>query len=248
MPLFKSACLIEAHTYKTKTDAWNGYHLCPLHVDDRHMTMFITEEGQFRYRVAPQGFVASSDGYNARYDEVLAEVPRKAKCVDDLALWDKDLATHWWRIIDHLEMISKNGIILNGDKFQFCADKIEFAGFRVTNDGVLPLGKYLDSIRNFCRPENITDIRSYFGLVNQVAHYAKLKDMLLPFRVLLTPKTKFFWNEELEKAFEASKLEIVEAIKDRVKVFDLDRKTVQTGQKQESATFCTRSIAIAHRK
>jgi hypothetical protein len=154
MPPFKSARLIEAGTYKTKTDAWNSYHSCPLHEDDRHMTTFITEEGRFRYRVAPQGFVASGDGYNARYDDVLAEVLRKAKCVDDLALWDKDLTTHWWRIIDHLEMISKNGIILNPEKFQFCADEIEFASFRVTNDRVLPLGKYLDSIRNFRRPEN----------------------------------------------------------------------------------------------
>jgi hypothetical protein len=105
MPPFKLARLIEANTYKTKTDAWNGYHSCPLHEDDRHMTTFITEEGRFRYRVAPQGFVASGDRYNARYDDVLAEVPRKAKCVDDLALWDKDLMTHWWRILDHLKMI-----------------------------------------------------------------------------------------------------------------------------------------------
>jgi hypothetical protein len=98
IPPFKSAPLIEANTYKTKTDAWNGYHSCPLHEDDRHMTTFITEEGRFRYRVVPQGFVASGDGYNTRYDDVLAKMPRKAKCVDDLALWDKDLTTHWWRI------------------------------------------------------------------------------------------------------------------------------------------------------
>jgi hypothetical protein len=121
-------------------------------------------------------------------------------------------------------MISKNGIILNLEKFQFCAEEIEFAGFRVTNDGVLPLGKYLDSIRNFCRPENITDICSYFGLVNQVAHYAKLKDIMVPFQVLLTPKTKFFWNDELEQAFAASKLEIVEAIKTGL------QRSTQTGK------------------
>jgi hypothetical protein len=185
----------------------------------------ITEEGKFRYRVAPQGFVASGDGYNARYDDVLSEVPRKAKCVDDLALWDKDLETHWWRIVDHLEMVSKNGIILNPENFEFCAHEIEYAGFRVTDKGVLPLGKYLDSIRNFKRPQNIMDIRSYFGLMNQVAHYAQLRAIMQPFRVLLTPKTKFFWDSDMETAFEASKKEIVEAIKTGVATFDLDRKT-----------------------
>jgi hypothetical protein len=43
-------------------------------------------------------------------------------------------------------------------------------------------------------------------------------------RILRTPKTKFFWNEELEKAFEASKLEIVQAIKHRVVAFDTNCK------------------------
>ena len=54
--------------------------------------------------MAPQGALASGDGYSRRYHEVLADVARKTKCVDDTVQWDVDLETHWWRVIDFLEL------------------------------------------------------------------------------------------------------------------------------------------------
>ena len=71
--------------------------------EDRHLTTFITPWGRHQYKVAPQGSLASGDGYSRRYDEIIADVERKTKCVDDTAIWDDDLETHWWRVIDFLE-------------------------------------------------------------------------------------------------------------------------------------------------
>ena len=82
-PPFQQARSIPQKTWKTVTDAWNGYHSVPLAKDDRHFTTFITPWGRFQYRMAPQGALASGDGYSRRYDEVLADVARKTKCVDD---------------------------------------------------------------------------------------------------------------------------------------------------------------------
>ena len=48
---------------KTVLDAWNGYHSIPLHEDDRHLMTFITPWGRYRYRTAPQGYIASGDCY-----------------------------------------------------------------------------------------------------------------------------------------------------------------------------------------
>ena len=92
--------------------------------------------------------------------------------------------------------------MLNPEKFQFSQDTVEFAGFRISNTSVEPLPKYIDAIRNFSRPRNITDIRSWFGLVNQVSHYAQLRDMMEPFRMFLSPKTRFEWNDNLDAIFE----------------------------------------------
>ena len=59
-------------TWKTVTDAWNGYHSVPLRESDRKLTTFITPWGRWRYKRLPQGFVSSQDGYNRRYDAILA--------------------------------------------------------------------------------------------------------------------------------------------------------------------------------
>ena len=72
---------------KSVFDAWNGYHSVPLHADDRHYTTFITPWGRYRYCSAPQGYIASGEGYSRRYDEIVADLPRKTKCIDDTLLW-----------------------------------------------------------------------------------------------------------------------------------------------------------------
>ena len=60
--------------------------------------------------------MASGDAYTRRYDENIIDVPKKTKCVDDTVLWDKKLADHWWRIIDYLDLMRKNGDVLNPKK------------------------------------------------------------------------------------------------------------------------------------
>ena len=87
--------------------------------EDEHLTTFITPWGRYQYCVAPEGALASGDAYSRRYDEVLIDVERKTKCVDDTVQWDDDIDTHWWRVIDFLILCGRNGIILNFDKFQF---------------------------------------------------------------------------------------------------------------------------------
>ena len=109
-----NTCAIEGYNAP-----WNGFHSVRLAKEDRHLTTFITPWGRHQYKVAPQGSLASGDGYSRRYDEIIADVERKTKCVDDTAMWDDDLETHWWRVIDFLELCGRNGVILNFDKFQF---------------------------------------------------------------------------------------------------------------------------------
>jgi len=169
--------------------------------------------------------LASGDGYCRRYDEIIADVERKTKCVDDTVMWDDGLEAHWWRIINFLDLCGRNGIILNFEKFQFAQREIDFAGFRVTETEVRPLDKYLRAISQFPTPKSTKDIRAWFGLVHQVSHYNKLTEMMRPFKPFLSPKVKFQWNDELDNAFESSKIEIVTAIKNGVEIFDPTRLT-----------------------
>ena len=225
---FQQARSIPSNTFRTVMDAWNGYHSVPIAEADRHLTTFITPFGRFRYKTAPQGFKASGDGYTRRYDEIIADVERKTKATDDAVIWDsKDqLGEHWWRVIDFLDLVGKNGIIINPEKLQFCQEEVNFAGFKISSHRVEPLPKFIAAIQNFPKPKNITDARSWFGLVNQCSHYGQLTTMMLPFKHLLSPNTPFVWSDELDDAFEQSKAAIIEAIKHGVEIFNTAKPTL----------------------
>ena len=217
------ALRIPKETWKTVTDAWNGYHSVPLRKSDHHLTTFITPFGRWRYTGAPQGFLSSGDGYNRRFDAVLSAFERKERCVDDTIHYDTE--QHWWRIIDFLTRVGQSGIVLNPDKFQFSGRKVDFAGFRVSDTTIEPLPKYLDAIRDFPSPVSTSDIRSWFGLVNQVGNYAQLRDMMVPFKPFLSPRCQFSWSSEIEQAFQESKEAIIKAIQAGVQIFDMHRRT-----------------------
>ena len=71
-------------------------------------------------------------------------------------------------------------------------------------DSIQPTPKYIKNIEDFPTPRNISDIRSWFGLVNQVAYAFSKGTVMAPFRELLKPATKFEWTPELEKVFSDS--------------------------------------------
>ena len=105
-PPFELAKGIPPNTWRTVTDAWNGFHSIPLHKDDRHLTTFLSHWGpRYRYLMAPQGYASSGDGYNRRLDDILSDFERHKRCVDDNIHYDDDLEQHWWRTIELLELM-----------------------------------------------------------------------------------------------------------------------------------------------
>ena len=224
---FHLARSVPPNSVKTVMDAWNGFHSLPIREEDRWLTTFITQWGVFRYCRAPQGYLSSGDAYNKRFDQITKHINRLLRCVDDNLLHDiaTDLEQHWWRVIEFLETCGNSGVVLNSDKFQFSLPRVEFAGFRLSEDTVEPLPKYIDAIREYPTPQNISDIRSWFGLVNQVSYYADLRNIMEPFRKFLSPKCDFEWTEEHDKLFLKSKDLIISAIKEGVRMFDMLKRT-----------------------
>ena len=100
-----------------------------------------------------------------------------------------------------------------------------FAGLKVSNTSVMPSDKLLDSIKNFPAPKDITGARAWFGLVNQGAYAFAMTEVMAPFCHLLKPKTKFLWTEELDRAFNLSKQNIIDKIRAGVELFDTSLPT-----------------------
>ena len=221
---FNIVSTVPVKTRKSVLDAWNGYHSLPLHESSKESMTFITEWGRYRYCRAPMGYHVSGDAYTRRFDDITSECPQVARIIDDSLLWDYSIAESFWHTFDYLKLCADNGIVFNKDKFQFAQQTVEFAGFEITQDGYRPLKKIISAITDFPSPRCITDVRSWFGLVNQLAYAFAQAPVMEPFRQLLSAKT-FYWDDALEKIFKESKQKIVALVSDGVKTFEPKRPT-----------------------
>ncbi len=103
--------------------------------------------------------IASGDGYTRRYDEIVADIGDKTKCVDDTLLWSDTIEGSYFQAVQWLDKCGRNGIGLNPEKFVFGASTVDFAGFTITMTDMRPCSRYQEAIRDFPEPRNITDVR-----------------------------------------------------------------------------------------
>jgi hypothetical protein len=222
---------IPLYTYKTVIDAHNGYHQVPLDEDSIQYTTFLTILGRYQYLRTPQGHMSSGDAYTRRYDDIIADVPRKHKIVDDVLLHDFSIKQAFHHTYDYLAICREKGITVNPDKFKFAEKEVDFCGFTIGWENFSPSMKTISAIKDYPMPPNptITDIRSWFSLVGQVAPFLITTELMQPFRELLKisdPKSKdVYWDDNLKKLFEASRDRISEIAKEGLKYYDTRRQT-----------------------
>ena len=121
----------------------------------------------------------------------------KTKCINDTCTWANDLKGSFFQACAWLDLCGNNAIIQNPEKFQFGEDVIEFAGFEITMNSIRPCKTFLLAIQEFPVPQTLTNIRSWFGLINQVNYCVSMMDTMKPFRDLLKPSTTFYWDDHL---------------------------------------------------
>ena len=137
-----------------------------------------------------------------------------------------------------LDICGRNGIVLNPEMFVFSAHTVDFAGFTITMTDLRPCSRYLEAIRDFPEPRNITDVKSWFGLINQVAYAISMAERMHPFWKLLINGERFTWSPELEDIFHESKDVIIQEIECGVRIFDKTKPTcIDTDWSKEGIVF-----------
>jgi hypothetical protein len=131
----------------------------------------------------------------------------------------------FFRICSMLSHCNKHGMVFSPDKSMFAKETVEFAGFEITMEGIRPTDKYIEAIRNFPTATNISEVRSWFVLIHQVAYSFVKTEHMEPFRHLLSQSQPFVWDNTLETTFRKSKERIIELIVEGVASFDMDLVT-----------------------
>ena len=101
-----------------------------------------------------------------------------------------------------LEACRRSRIKLGRNKAVIAEPAVKFAGYVVDEAGLRPDPDRLQAIKAFPRPANKTDLRSFFGLAEQLAAFNMSKaGYLTPLRYLLQRGQPWEWTPECEAAF-----------------------------------------------
>lgn len=196
----------------TKLDALKGYHQCPLDVESQLLTTFITPFGRFKYLRAPYGISSISEHYNRRMDEAFAGLSGYRRVVDDVVIFDSNEAEHAAHVRQFLQRCAERMITINKDKWEYAKSQVTFAGFQLSQDGYSIDTAITDAITQFPTPANRTDLRAFFGLVNQLAASTdSVAGLLGPLRSLLSTKNEFLWSPIHDQAFLKAKQSLASA-------------------------------------
>ena len=208
-----------------KFDARHCYWQVPLAPESRPLTCFITPFGRYVCNRAAFGINSISEWYNRRMDKVVAGLEGVRKIVDDILIYAPTLSILKTRSRAFLDQCRQHCVTLKQAKSQLAVTEVDFGGFRLSSTGIQTSPHLLKSMRDFPRPRNLTDLRSWFGLVNQLGKFSKeLTEIMVPFRPLLTQDAVFQWLPEHDHAFVEAKSRL--SITPVLTAFGVDRQTV----------------------
>lgn len=102
---------------------------------------------------------------------------------------------------------------INKEKFIFASSHVHFCGFDIDAEGIQADPAEIKAIAKFHTPESLTDLRSFFGLVNQLANFTpNISDAAETLRPLLSPRRCFVWTQDHEEAFQRVKESLVSTL------------------------------------
>ena len=102
-------------------------------------------------------------------------------------------------------ILRKVGLKAAPDK-QFLLKKVKFLGQVLSPDGIQPIAKRVDALRNLKSPQSKRDVMKVLGCLRFHSCYIKnLHVDSQPFYDLIKDSTTFHWTEEHEKLFNSIK-------------------------------------------
>lgn len=187
-------------------DAKSGYWQLPLDVDSMSLTTFITAWGRFKFLRAPMGLVSTGDEYCRRVDLALQGLGNFVKVVDDILVFSDTLEEHERHLRAVLDRCRDHGITINREKFSCATGSVSYCGYTISSTGKQADPRKVAAIAEFAPPTNITEMRSFMGLVQQLGDFSSdVSTAAEPLRALLKPSNAFIWTPDHQAAFQSVK-------------------------------------------
>eukprot|EP00731_Ephydatia_muelleri_P010166 Em0005g752a len=134
---------------------------------------------------------------------------REAIGLDGVLVFGSNQQEHDFRLHAVLKAIKAAGVTLNSEKCSFSVDKLKFLGHVISRDGVSADPDKTKAILQMKPPTNITELRRFMGMVNQLGKFSpNVAQISQPLRELLSTKSAWVWGTSQDHAFSSVKTEL----------------------------------------
>ena len=170
----------------------------------RDLTTIATPFGLYRYARLPMGVSCSPDIAQEMIEKTLAGIDGIEAYIDDIAVFSSSWQQHINTLDQVLTRLSQHGFAVRCSKCQWGVKSTEFLGFLLTPTGVMPHKRKVRAVLDMKEPTNLSELRSFIGLVNFYRDMWPRRAHTLSPLTDLTGKA-FVWGPPQRKAFLAMK-------------------------------------------
>jgi len=101
-----------------------------------------------------------------------------------------------------LDTLATSGLKLNKAKCAFMLPRVEYLGHLIDESGLHPTQEKVRGIQGTPQPQNVTELRSFLGIINYYSKFLpNLSVTLSPLYHLLKKGVKWQWNQQHVTAF-----------------------------------------------
>ncbi|UYV68013.1 hypothetical protein LAZ67_5002793, partial [Cordylochernes scorpioides] len=190
----------------SKIDLSSAYHQILLDEESQKLTVISTHKGLFKYKRLPFGIKSGATIFQRTMDNIFSGLKNVIIYLDDILIASSDVNEHISDIETVMNKLSYFNFSINKEKSLFFVDEINYLGHRINKNGIYPLEDKLDSIKKCPKPSNISELKSFLGMLSFYSKFVKnLSIHANPLFSLLKKSYNWNWKKEHDQAFEKCK-------------------------------------------
>ena len=139
-------------------------------------------------------------------ENLLSDLHHVSVYLDDILVTGSDESDHLHNLHLVLQRLDEAGLTLKKSKCKFAVPTVEYLGHIIDEHGLHPSESKVRAIRDAPTPTNVTELKSFLGLINYYHKFLPdLATLVAPLHQLLRKDTKWMWTERQEEAFKKAK-------------------------------------------